>query len=71
MRLPDRIEHEIREIERGIDARPGQHAGNARLQSLRFAIEDWMRDIEVDWEGTHLPKRNINGGTCDCYFCSL
>jgi hypothetical protein len=53
MRLPDKIENEIRELEMQIDARPGQHAGNARLRSLRHAIENFMRRANVNWEGKH------------------
>lgn len=44
MRLPNRIEKEIRAIEAEYDARPGQHAGNARLRSLRHAIEDFLKE---------------------------
>lgn len=31
----------------------GQHAGNARLHSLRYAVEDFMRLAHVNWKGEH------------------
>lgn len=46
MRLPDRIEREIKLIEMEYAARPGQHAGTPRLRSLRYAIEDFLKTIK-------------------------
>lgn len=49
MRLPPLIEQAIREIEADYDGRPGQRVGPARLHSLRFAIEDYMRINKLQW----------------------
>jgi hypothetical protein len=38
MRLPATVEHELRALERQLDAAPGQHAGPTRLRGLRAAI---------------------------------
>lgn len=57
MRLPDRIERAIRELEAEVDRRPGQHAGNARLHSLRYAVEDFMREIRVNYLGARTPAK--------------
>lgn len=51
MRLPDRIEHEIRALEAGIAAETHQHAGTPRLRGLRYAVEEFMREARVDWQG--------------------
>lgn len=50
MRLPDRIEREIRAIEMEYAARPGQHAGTPRLWGLRYAIEDFMKANNLRWD---------------------
>jgi hypothetical protein len=55
MRLPDRIEHEIRAIELQIAAETRQMAGYPQLRGLRSAIEDFMREVGVDWEGKRPP----------------
>jgi hypothetical protein len=65
MRLPPFIESAIREIEAEYDHRPGQHVGPARLQRLRFAVEDYMKANHLKWDSAKPPIPDEAGVTYD------
>lgn len=50
MRLPPRIEHELRELESYLAATTRQQAGSPRLRAIRSAIEEFMRDNNLKWD---------------------
>lgn len=49
MRLPPRIEKQIRDLESFFDRMPGQHSSPAKLRDLRWSIEDFMRANNLKW----------------------